>query len=798
MFKSNLISSLRFLRRNKKFAFVNILGLTSGFSSILLILFFVRHELSFEDFHENRHNVYRINFSYKDNSGNVTTLVNSPPAFGPEIQQRFPEIVRVSRMRYVLNALLGNGQKQFYESHGYYADSSFLKILQFPFLSGKRETALNAPNSIVITQAMAEKYFDDPDPVGATLLWNNTTPLKVTGVLAVPSNSHLNFDFLISFQNYVVPQGYSSDLTSWDWLGFLTYVELKSGTDPADFQSKLHKLFKDRVSEGESYFRPLVQNITDIYLGSDGMADDLSSYIRSGNKFSVYALVVVALLILIIAGFNFSSLTNAIAINRIRSIGIRKILGAERRAIAIQLLTESLLITLICLLMAYGLSAEMFSIIGNWLEWEIPLQASKIVETIPLLIPVALILGLLAGLYPALILSGYDIVKALKEEFRVGRRSLFQLKNLLVTLQFVISIGLIAATLVLTRQLDFLQNRSMGFDKENVVVMKMLPEEVSRYYESYRERLYQNSWVLGVSRSERVAGDPWPWSVIYRVDESEEQMRVVYFNATDYDFVETMGIKLRAGRSFSRGLKTDSLNAVIINQKTADMLGLKDPVGQQVHCYDVNGPRTIIGVAEDFHYTSLHQEIGPVAMILPFIDLEYMYVRLAPGETASRILALEETWKQISGGTPIEWRFLDDRLNQLYQSEKRLGLMIRCFAVLAMILASLGLYGIVAFMIQNRMKEFGVRKVLGASVGSLYALFVRPYIYFMITAMVIVIPVLNYYLTQWLDNFAYRTTIEWWIYPVALILLMGVALMTITSQTMKAAKINPVKLLRNE
>ncbi|MBX7152908.1 ABC transporter permease, partial [bacterium] len=587
MFKSNLISSLRFLKRNKKFAFVNILGLTSGFSSILLILFFVRHELSFENFHENRDNIYRINFSYKDNSGNVTTLVNSPPAFGPEIQQRFPEIARVSRMRYVLNALLGNGQKQFYESRGYYADSSFLKILQFPFLSGERETALSAPNSIVITRAMAEKYFDDPDPVGSTLLWNNTTPLKVTGVLAVPSNSHLNFDFLISFQNYIVPQGYSSDLTSMDWLGFLTYVELKSGTDPADFQAKLHKLYKDR----ESSFRPLVQNIADIYLGSDGMADDLSSHIRSGNKFSVYALVVVALLILVIAGFNFSSLTNAIAINRIRGIGIRKILGAERRAIAIQLLSESLLITLMCLVMAYGLSVELFSIIGNGLEWEIPLEASKILETIPLLIPIALILGLLAGLYPALILSGYDIVKALKEEFRVGQRSLFQFKNLLVTLQFVISIGLIAATIVLTRQLDYLHNRSMGFNKENIVVMKMLPEEVSRHYESYRERLLQNSWVLGVSRSERVAGDPWPWSVIYRVDESPEQMKVVYFNATDYDFVETMGIKLRAGRSFSRGLKTDSLNAVIINQKTADMLGLKDPVGQQVHCYDVNGPR---------------------------------------------------------------------------------------------------------------------------------------------------------------------------------------------------------------
>ncbi|MBL7959181.1 ABC transporter permease [bacterium] len=792
MFKSNLISSLRFLRRNERFAFVNVLGLTSGFSCILLILFFVRHELSFEDFHENRNNVYRINFSYEDNSSNVTILVNSPPAFAPEIKERFPEIVRVSRMRYVLNALLANGRKQFYENHGYYADSSFLKTLQFPFLSGDRETALREPNSIVITKAMAEKYFDDPDPVGSTLLWNNTMPLKVTGVLDVPSNSHLNFDFLISFQNYLVPPGYSSDLTSWDWLGFLTYVELKDGTDPADFQTKLHQFFRDR----ESSFRPLVQNIADIYFGSDGMADDLSSHIRSGNKFSVYALIVVAFLILVIAGFNFASLTNAISINRIRGIGIRKILGAERQTIAIQLLTESLVITLICLLLAYGLSAELFPIIGTWLQWEIPLQASKIFETIPLLISVALILGLLAGLYPALILSGYDIVKALKEEFRFGRRSLFQFKDLLVTLQFAVSIGLIAATIVLTRQLDLLQNRSMGFNKENVVVLKMLPEEVSRHFESYRERLRQNSWVLGVSRSERVAGDPWPWSVIHRADESPEQAKVVYFNATDYDFVETMGIHLQAGRSFSRALKADSLNAIIINQKTADMLGLKDPVGQQVHFF--GGPRTIIGVADDFQYTSFHQGIGPVVMILPFIDLEYMYVRLAPSETVSRILALEETWRQISGGTPIEWRFLDDRLNQLYQSEERLGLMIRCFAVLALILASLGLYGIVAFMIQNRMKEFGVRKVLGASVGSLYILFIRPYVYLMITAMVLAIPIINYYLNQWLENFAYRTTIEWWTYPVALILLMGVALVTITSQTMRAAKINPVKLLRNE
>ena len=801
MLKNNLISSLRFLRRNLGFTFINIFGLTIGLTSFLIILFYVNHELSFDSFHQNRDNVYRINFSFQDNSGNESVLVNSPPAFAPGIQGQFPELKKIARMRYTQNCLFANEERRFYEDHGYYADSLFLEILRFELASGDPTTALDEPNSIVLTRELALKYFDSPDPLGATLVFNNGIPLKVTGIISsVPSNSHLNFDFLVSFSTYVVPDGYASDLTSWSWLGFLTYAELENAADHRQFQDKLYQLMEERSPEGVRPMQPRVQNLSEIYLGSAGMTDDLSSHIRSGSELSVYSMMAAAVLILIIAGFNFSNLTNAISLNRSKAIGIRKVLGARQPALIGQLLSETMLLTLICLFLAYGISILIFPVLGTYLEWEIVVGFRQILTTLPVMILVILLLGLVAGSYPAILLSGFNVIGSLKGELRKGRKkSPLQLKNVLVLLQFSISIALISATFVLVQQINYLKNRSTGFDKENVVVVKVLPEDMSRFYKAYKDQLDQQSTILGVSRSERVVGDPWPFSGIRRTDEDQEQIKRIFFNLADFDYFKTMGIDVLEGRSFSEEFARDSLGSIVINQKAAAFLGIEDSaVGTQVHFFELDGPRTVIGVVEDFNYTSLHQEIGPAVVILPFIDLEYMYIRMAPGDPSERISLIENTWKEVSAGTPIEWRFLDDRLDQLYKSEEKLSFLITVFSILAVSLACLGLYGIVAFMINNRTKEFGVRKVLGATILSLYVLFVRQYVIQIVIATVIVIPVLHYYLNTWLQEFAYRIEIGYWIYPLTTLLLMIIALLTVTVQTVRAAKENPVNALRQE
>ena len=799
MFKNNLISSLRFLKKNKGFTLINTFGLTLGFTSVLLILVFVRYEFSFDQFHPNSENVFRVNFSFKDNAGNVTTLVNSPPALAPGIAGKFPEIDKISRMRYAMNCLLANGDVRFYEDHGYYADSLFLEILQFELVAGDPLAALDQPNTIVITEEMALKYFNDPNPLGATLLLNNEVPLKVTGILSsLPSNSHLNFDFLLSFSTYILPDGYASDLTSWSWLGFLTYMELKPNVDPVLVQKKLAQHFQDLDPDNPTPMIPVVQILTDIYLGSTDMADDLASHIRSGNRFSVNALTIVALLILVIAGFNFSNLTHALSINRSKATGVRKVLGASKRSVISQLLTESLLLTLICLIMSVGILMLLFPAISSYMRWEFSLGLEEIIRLVPIMLAASLFIGSIAGFYPALVLARFDISQSLKGTLKIGSRNPLQLKNVLVMLQLSISIGLIATAFVMTQQINYLSTKNTGYDAENVVLVKMLPEEMSQYFETFKEQLVQQASVVSVSRSERVVGEPWPWSIILRTDQDPENSKRVFFNQADYDYFQTMGIPIHEGRAFSREHVNDPNRSIIINKFAADYLELEDPVGKQVHFFEMDGPRTIVGVVEDFNYTSLHTEIGPAVMILPFIDLEHMYIRFTPGNLQSQIETLESSWEQVSPGSPLSWRFLDDNLDQLYQSEEKLSTMIQVFSGLAILLACLGLFGIVAFMINNQIKEFGIRKVLGASIGSLYVLFTKKYIYQLLLAMVAVFPIVHYLLNQWLADFAYHIEINWLIYPLATLMMMLLVLVTISFQTLKAAQANPTELLRDE
>ncbi len=798
MVKHHLISSLRFLRRHKRFTFINIFGLVLGFTSIMLILVFVDHERSFDQFHVDGEQVYRINFSFQDQAGNVTTLVNSPPALAKGVDGKFPELQKISRMRYAMNCLLANGEVSFYEDHGYYADSMFLKILPFELLFGS-ESALDEPNAIVITETQALKYFNNPNPIGATLLFNNTIPLKVTGILAdLPSNSHLDFNFLISFPTYIVPEGYASDLTSWSWLGFLTYIELAPNVDSKGFEDKLAQHFKDLNPENPNPMLPIVQPLADIYLGSQGMTDDLASHIRTGNRFSVDVLLMVAILIVIIAGFNFTNLNYALSVNRSKGTGIRKVLGAGKKGIIAQLLTESLLLICICLLISFGLSFYLFPSLSQFMGWEFSLGIAEVLKLAPIMMIAGALIGILSGIYPSLLLIRFDAIKSIRGTFKSAKGNPFQLKNVLVIVQFAISIGFISATIVMNQQINYLARWDTGYDSEQVVVIKMLPEEMSANYEVYKQKLEQHASVTSVSRSERVMGEPWPWSVILKSGDSPENGKRVFFNQVDYDYFQSLGIPISQGRSFSKEHVTDPTRSIIINQQAASLLRLKNPIGQQVHFFELDGPRAIVGVMEDFNYTSLHQEIGPAVVILPFIDLDHMYVRFAPGNLQTQIGMMEETWKQVAPGAPLAWQFMDDDLDRLYRSEEKLSFMIQVFAALTILLACLGLFGIVTFMINNRIKEVGIRKVLGASMQSLYVLFVRKYLYQTLLALVIISPFIHQLLNTWLENFAYHIQISWLIYPLAAVGMLVMILFTISFQTIRAARTNPTLLLRDE
>ena len=799
MLRHHLLTTYRTHSRNKFYAAINMCGLAIGLASFLLIAIFLNNELSFDRFHEDSQNIYRINTTFSSSSGMVSKMVNTPPAMIPGLGNAFPEIKRSTQLRHTKRAMMTKGDRRFYENGGFFADSLFLEMFSFPLLEGNESTALDQPNTIVLTEEMAAKYFGNSNPMGETLIMNNDISLKVTGVLApIPANSHLQFDFLVSFSTYVVPEGYFSDLTSWSWLGFLSYLQLEESADPAALQGKLQQLYEENTSANRASYAFHVQPLENIYLGSTGLVDDLASNVQSGNQFTIYALAIVAMLILLIASFNFMNLSIAVAVSRGKEIGMRKVLGANRSGLVTQLLTESAGLALLSLLFAYILSWLIFPYLKDALEWQFSIDAAQVLLSLPFAIAMTVFIGIVAGFYPALILSGHKVVNALKHHAKNNLRSGAGLRKVLIAFQFCISIALIAATIVMTRQVQYLSDQELGFDRENVVVIKLLPQDMARYYDAFKNNLLQNNHMLSVSQSSRPIGDPWPVNAMLVKGRDPSESQQILGNLVGYDFLETMGIKLKEGRSFSKEFADDPIKSVIISEKTVEYLGLEDPIGKEVWHFPLDGPRTIIGVAENFNFLSLHNEISPMALIMPFVDIEYLFVRLSPGNIGDRIADLQSIWEATAPGVPLDFYFMDDQLNALYQKEANLSRLISGFSGLAVVLACLGLYGLVAFTVNQRRKEVGIRKVLGASVPSLLIRFSRQYIVLIGAAAMVAIPAVQYVLNLWLESFAYRIEISWWIYVLATVALLAIALITISYQAISAALVNPVTVLRDE
>jgi putative ABC transport system permease protein len=608
----------------------------------------------------------------------------------------------------------------------------------------------------------------------------------------------LQFDFLVSFPTYKVPEGYLSDLTSWSWLGFLSYLQLNDGANSKNLQGKLDQFYQENTSANGPSYQFHIQSLEEIYLGSADLVDDLASNLQIGNRFTIYALGIVAILILLIASFNFMNLSIAVAVGRGKEIGLRKMLGADKGGLVAQLLTESVVLALISLTIAYMLSLFAFSYIRDVLEWNFLIDWTQVMFSLPFAVAATVLLGIVAGLYPALMLSGHKAVLALKSNVKNNLSAGSNLRKILIAFQFSISISLIAATIVITKQIQYLSDQELGFDRENVVVIKLPPQDMTRHYEAFKNRLLQNNHILSVSRGQRPMGDPWPVNMLLIDGRDPSESKQILSNQVGYDYLETMGIKLREGRAFSQAFADDPTGSIILSEKAVNYLNLDDPIGKKVWHLSPDGPRTIIGVVEDFNFLSLHHEISPMVLIMPFVDIKYLFIRLSPGDIGNKIAALQNIWEATVPGVPLDFRFMDDQLNELYQKEKKLSYLISGFSILAILLACLGLYGLVAFTVDQRRKEVGIRKVLGASISSLLIRFSRQYILLIGAASLIAIPTVQYILNRWLENFAYRIEISWWIYILSTVALIVVALFTISHQVLRAALVNPVNVLRDE
>jgi len=772
---------------------INIFGLAVGLACCILIFLFVRHELSYDTFHRNHDDIYLLTYREIDRPGARFFSTTSPP-MGPKLQDEFPEIRHAVRLRDSQNNVFTHDNRRFYEDNIFYADSSFFQVFTFPLKLGNPETALARPNTVVLTQETARKYFGDENPIGNVLIMDGNRRLEVTGVLEkVPSTTHLPISLLISFETFRVPSGYPVTLESWEWVSFHTYLRLQEGTDPKELESKMPEfLTKYRSEAMADRGRLLLQPITDIYLDKEPR----NNVMNYGNAAYAYGMGGIALLILLIACFNYMNISTAQSLNRGKEAGIRKVLGSSRNSLFGQFLGESVIKAIIALgfaVLLVGVSAHYFT---NLFGFDISISLNIIPGISVIFLLITLAAGIAGSIYPALVISNYKPGEVLKGKLSTSRASL-RVRNILMTLQFAISIGLIVGSLGIMNQIDYLQTKELGFNKDQTISLKVVRDQFEETYPLIKEQLEKNAFVESVTAGDLFAGGHGSVPVYPEGFDNEEGYPMNLFGVK-YGFFETMDITVEHGRAFSDSFASDSVHGVMLNQAAVDLLGWENPIGKRIRISDIVTEGEVIGITENFHFASLHNRIQPLAMFIPRANLENILVRIGRGSLQEIMSSLEKDWQKAVPGMPFSFTFLDASVERLYHNEERFAQIVLLFTGLSIFIACIGLYGLVSISIQYRMKEIGIRKVLGARVRQIARVLAKPYLDYILMANLIAWPLSWWVLNQWLNNFAYRIDITIWIFIIAAIIVITIALLTLGGKIMKAVSVNPVETLRNE
>jgi putative ABC transport system permease protein len=788
MFKNCLKIAFRIIIRHKAYSSINIAGLAIGIASSILILLWVQNELSYDRFHANAGQLYRITV----NAGDFKAAVN-PAGMPGGLKAQMPEIKSYVRISNQTTLLIEKGDQKFEEKNTFFVDSNFLQFFSFPLLKGDALTALNRPDAVLLTADMAKKYFGNEDPMGKILRRNNENNLTVTGVLAnIPSNSHLQFDFIMPM-SAIAP--YEGDLKNnvWDNFNYYSYLLLDKNfaATPAailNFGTRMDVIYKQHTSEIKANFH--LQPVTSIHL-QPGLQVDLSGH---GNMQYVNIFFIVAIFILIVACINFMNLATARSARRTKEVGLRKVVGAARNQLIGQFLGESMLISFFSLLFAIGL-VLIFLPLFNALAGKtlvIHLLDGKILAA---LIGIALLTGLISGSYPALFLSGFKPVKVLKGNIKsMGGNLVF--RNGLVVTQFVVSIVLLVGTVVIYNQLQFIKNRNPGFAKDNLIYLPMrgslYNKTAALKTELQRNPLTSHYTFISELPLDLMSGDV---NVQWEGKDPHSQVVIPSLYVSE-NFIEVFQMKILNGRTFSTDFKADS-NNFIINEKAVKTMGMTvdNAVGKPLSFSGTKG--MIIGVVKDFNFKPIQQPIESLVIGLGKVG-SYIIVKASPGNAETTIKALAGISKSLNPAYPFTYNFLDQDLANLYKGEQQMGSIFKLFAVLAIFISCLGLYGLSAFMAQQRTKEIGVRKVLGASVFNIVYLLSTGFTKLILVATLIAIPLAWFSISSWLQNFAYHINISWLVFVFAAGTALVIAWLTVSYESVKAAVANPVNSLRTE
>lgn len=795
MLKNYIKFAFRFLTRHKLYTVINLAGLTLGLASCLLILSYVQREISYDSFHEQPENVYRVNIQSRGETEVRKASAVSPP-MGPALKEEMPAIKSSVRLRHANNVLVRIGQDQFYEDRVFYVDSTFFDVFSFPLVSGDPNSVLDEKHSAVISQELAEKYFAGKDPIGQPLSINDDLEVRITGVMGhAPAKSHLQLAMLISFSSFEVPHGYPVTLDSWAWTSFPTYVRLHKGSNAQSLKPGLHRFLASHMGEETAERVSLfLQPVTDIHLKSKDITER-DGTAPKGDITYTYGLLAIAFLILGIAVFNFANLSTTVSLKRVREIGVRKTLGARQSTVFFQHLTESMLLAIGSFIVGVTLLEVFSAPLSALLQTDLEIPADAHRENLGWYAILIICVGLAGGLYPSVFLSAYSPVKALKGKLNV-KTSKFDIRNALVVFQFFITIGLIAASLVVSRQLNFMKEKDLGFDRNRIIAVQMVGEELGQRYSTTRQELLQNPYVEAVTAAGNLFDGQNGGVPIQELGEDESRSRISLFGV-HYGFGRLMDLEFMAGRDFSEEHANDSSH-FILNESAVRMFGWKDnPIGKQLILNDTwNGE--VIGVVKDFHYASMHETITPLVLYIPRAYQEYVFIKTKPEDVSRVLSSIEQDWNKINPDMPFDYRFIDDHVNQLYKSDQQFTSLINSFSALAIFLACMGLYGMVSFNIEARFKELGIRKVLGATSKQLAGLLSSKFLSLIIIAALFALPLGWYLLQGWLTNFAYHITLDITHFAIALILALALAALTISFQVIRAAMGNPVDALKEE
>jgi putative ABC transport system permease protein len=800
MFWSYVKVSLRNMIRQKEYSLINVAGLAVGMTCCVLILLWVVNELSFDRYHENADRIYRLCLD-----ANIGTQLRAPVTMAPAapaLISELPEVAHGARIASPERVSVEYQDRTFQEDDVGYADNSIFDIFTFPFVSGAPQTALAAPYSVVITEDMAKKYFGDQEPVGKILRFDDEADFTVTGVVKnVPPNSHFSFNMLRSFET--LSREDPELMEAWVAARFYTYLLLAEDCDPAELEEKfaafVERHMGDILSAIGGTVKLFLQPLTRIHLYSDFGAD-LSA---NGDITRVYLFSGIALFVLLIACFNFVNLATARSATRAREVGMRKTLGAGRGKLIAQFLGESLIYSFISIALACILLEIALPLFNSLAERQLSLNYFQSPWLIPGLAGLALVVGLLAGCYPAFFLSSFRPVRVLKGGWSTTASG-SGFRRVLVVAQFVISITLIIGTITIYNQIDFMKNKKLGFDKEHVLVIPSMNQAMALSYPSIRDELMNIAGVTAVGASSVVPGRGLTKSLFFPEGFSDSQPQTMDYLLVDPAYIPAMGMEIAAGRNFSADFATDSTESAIINQTAARRFGWDNPIGKTFRLPRLPGDEgepvivTVIGVVKDFHMVSLHQKIEPQIIFYDIGSVNNISVRIAPENITHTMDLLEKEWKKINPQRPFDYFFMDESFNSQYQAEERLGTITLYFGLLAVFIGCLGLFGMSSYAAEQRTKEIGVRKVLGATVAGIVLLLSKEFTRWVLVANIIAWPAAYLLADRWLEDFAYRISISWTTFVLAGFLALLIALATVSFQAVKAALANPVETLGYE